>query len=241
MLEVAGLCSHYGRAQVLRDIELNVREGEIVTLIGPNGAGKSTLMRTISAVHPASGGSIKFHGREITGLRPDKIVAEGIVQVPEGRQLFGALTVWENLQLGAYTRLRRVAKKELAERYDFVYNLFPVLAEKKNEQAGVLSGGQQQMLAIGRALMSDPKLLLLDEPSLGLAPVMVENIFEVLIELNRTGLTLLLVEQNANLSLDVAGRGYVMEVGRITLSGTAAELKHDPRVIDIYLGGKQAG
>ncbi len=231
MLAVEGLRSSYGRIQVLHEISFSVATGEIVTLIGSNGAGKTTLMRAISGVQPINGGSIAFEGTAITREAPHARVRRGIAQVPEGRQIFGPLAVEDNLRLGAWTRGRDVAD-DLAR----VYDAFPVLAEKRALPAGALSGGQQQMLAIGRALMAKPKLLLLDEPSMGLAPILVEQIFRTIAELKRSGLTVLLVEQNAHAALGIADRAYVLETGRIVLTGPAHQLREDERVRSAYLG-----
>jgi branched-chain amino acid transport system ATP-binding protein len=231
VLAVEGLRSSYGRIQVLHEISFSVAAGEIVTLIGSNGAGKTTLMRAISGVQPINGGSIAFEGAAIAREAPHLRVRRGIAQVPEGRQIFGPLAVEDNLRLGAWTRGRDVAD-DLAR----VYDAFPVLAEKRALPAGALSGGQQQMLAIGRALMAKPKLLLLDEPSMGLAPILVEQIFNTIAELKRSGLTVLLVEQNAHAALGIADRAYVLETGRIVLTGPAHQLRADERVRSAYLG-----
>jgi branched-chain amino acid transport system ATP-binding protein len=232
MLAIDNLASRYGRIEVLHGISLNVRKGEIVTLVGSNGAGKSTLMRAISGVQPIATGSIRFDDRVIDRLRPHQRVAQGIAQVPEGRQVFEPLTVEENLQLGALVRRDDKISADLDE----IYTMFPVLAERRTNVAGTLSGGQQQMLAIGRALMARPKLLLLDEPSMGLAPVLVEQIFTTIGGLKARGITVLLVEQNANLALAIADRGYVIETGRIVMSGPGKELLNDPRIRSAYLG-----
>jgi branched-chain amino acid transport system ATP-binding protein len=232
MLAIDNLASRYGRIEVLHGISLNVRKGEIVTLVGSNGAGKSTLMRAISGVQPIATGSIRFDDRVIDRLRPHQRVAQGIAQVPEGRQVFEPLTVEENLQLGALVRRDDKINADLDE----IYTMFPVLAERRTNVAGTLSGGQQQMLAIGRALMARPKLLLLDEPSMGLAPVLVEQIFTTIGGLKARGITVLLVEQNANLALAIADRGYVIETGRIVMSGPGKELLNDPRIRSAYLG-----
>jgi branched-chain amino acid transport system ATP-binding protein len=230
VLAVEGLRSSYGRIQVLHEISFSVAAGEIVTLIGSNGAGKTTLMRAISGVQPINGGSIGFEGVPIAREAPHLRVRRGIAQVPEGRQIFGPLSVEDNLRLGAWTR--RDAADDLAR----VYDAFPALAEKRALSAGALSGGQQQMLAIGRALMAKPKLLLLDEPSMGLAPILVEQIFTTIAELKRSGLTVLLVEQNAYAALGIADRAYVLETGRIVLTGPAHLLREDERVKGAYLG-----
>jgi len=233
MLSISGLTSGHGRVRALHDVAIEVEAGEIVALLGANGAGKTTLLRTISGVHPAWGGSIRFDGREQGKLRAPQRLAAGLVQVPEGRQLFSPMTVEENLRLGAYRRQPKAgAEAVMAE----VYALFPVLAERRTQAAGDLSGGEQQMLALGRAMMAEPRLLLLDEPSMGLAPIIVERIFAVIRELHRRGVTILLVEQNAYAALGIADRAYVLETGRVTLSGTGAGLLADQRVREAYLG-----
>ena len=232
MLQVEGLRSSYGRIEALHGISLDVAAGEIIALLGANGAGKTTLIRAISGVQPISAGWVRFEGRPIERFAPHARVALGIAQVPEGRQLFAPLAVEDNLKLGAWTRRAADTEAELAA----VYELFPVLAERRRSVAGTLSGGQQQMLAIGRALMAKPRLLLLDEPSMGLAPMLVEQIFEVVGGLKRSGLTVLLVEQNARAALAIADRAYVLETGRITASGRAADISVDPRVRAAYLG-----
>jgi branched-chain amino acid transport system ATP-binding protein len=232
VLRVDNLASRYGRIEVLHGVSLQVQTGEIVTLVGSNGAGKTTLLRAISGVQPISGGNIHFAESPIDGLRAHQRVARGIAQVPEGRQVFAPLSVEDNLRLGAFTR----NDKEIDADLDQVYSTFPVLAERRGTPAGALSGGQQQMLAIGRALMARPKLMLLDEPSMGLAPTLVEQIFTIISELKARGLTVLLVEQNANAALAIADRGYVIETGRIVMSGPGRELSNDPRVRSAYLG-----
>jgi branched-chain amino acid transport system ATP-binding protein len=231
MLEVSGLTSHYGRIQALAGIDLAVREGELVALVGANGAGKSTLLRAISGVQPCSG-KITFNGNDISGVRSDRRVRLGIVQVPEGRQVFGPLSVEDNLRLGAYTRTRAESDAELER----VYALFPVLKQRRQQAAGVLSGGQQQMLAMGRGLMAKPRLLLLDEPSMGLAPRLVEEIFAKVRSLKEARTTIFLVDQNARAALSVADRGYVLETGRVVLAGSGAALLADGQVREAYLG-----
>jgi branched-chain amino acid transport system ATP-binding protein len=234
LLEVDRLVARYGRITALQDVSLHVEEGEIVTLIGANGAGKTTTLRTISGlVRPASG-TIRFAGRDITRLAPNDIVRAGIGHSPEGRRVFPRMTVRENLELGAYTRH---AKPEIAEDLERVFVIFPRLKERYEQKAGTMSGGEQQMLAIGRALMSRPKLLLLDEPSLGLSPKLVQTIFEVIRDINARGTTILLIEQNARQALAVAARGYVLEVGAIAHEGAAAELAASEAVRAAYLGG----
>ncbi|MCW5611597.1 MAG: ABC transporter ATP-binding protein [Rubrivivax sp.] len=229
MLEVRGLGSRYGRIPALEGIALRVRPGELVAIVGANGAGKTTLLRTLSGVQPASAGSLRFEGADIGRCSPRQRVRLGIVQVPEGRQVFAALSVEDNLLLGAYAR-------GSAATLDEIWTLFPVLRDKRSELAGMLSGGQQQMLALGRALMADPRLLLLDEPSMGLAPLLVAEIFGQVAALKARGTTILLVDQNARAALAVADRGYVMETGRIVLEGPAADLLRDPQVREAYLG-----
>ena len=229
MLEVLSLDSRYGRIPALRGVELRVRTGELVALVGANGAGKTTLLRAISGVQPCSAGSIAFDGRSLNRLSARRRVQLGIVQVPEGRQVFGPLSVQDNLLLGAFARGR-------ADALDGVLAMFPALQQKRHEPAGTLSGGQQQMLAIGRALMASPKLLLLDEPSMGLAPRLVAEIFAQIAGLKALGTTILLVDQNARAALAIADRGYVMETGRVVLDGPAAQLLRDPQVQQAYLG-----
>jgi branched-chain amino acid transport system ATP-binding protein len=232
LLEITGLASHYGRIQALRDITLEVGEGELVALVGANGAGKTTLLRTISGVQPATAGAIRFAGQDITRSAPDRRVRLGITQVPEGRQVFAPLSVEDNLRLGGYSRPRPEVGRGLAQ----VYARFPVLAERRERPAGTLSGGQQQMLAIGRALMASPRCLLLDEPSMGLAPMLVEEIFRTIRQLKEAGTTIFLVEQNAFAALAIADRGYVMETGAIALAGTGAALLQNEQVKTAYLG-----
>src|SRR5271165_3842887 len=235
MLQIRELEVAYGSITALHRISLSVETGKIITLVGSNGAGKSTTLRAISGLVRAKHGNILFEGEEIANRAPHRIVAMGITQVPEGRMIFSNLTVMENLQMGAYRR-RKTA--EIKKDYDYVFDVFPRLKEREKQVAGTLSGGEQQMLAIGRALMSQPKLLLLDEPSLGLAPLLVKTIFEKIVEINRQqGLTILLVEQNANLALEVSSFGYVLETGKITLSGDSPSLRQNPQVKSAYLGG----
>ncbi len=236
MLTVKSLNTYYGGIHALKDASLEVKEGEIVALIGSNGAGKSTLLNCISGVVPIHSGSVLFNDRDITLLAPEKIVGLGVVQVPEGRQLFNPLTVLENLELGAYLRFSRRNKKEIEKDLTYVLELFQILKERKNQKAGTLSGGEQQMLSIGRAIMDRPKLMLLDEPSLGLAPLVVVEIFDVIRKLQKEGTTILLVEQNARAALKVATRGYVIETGRIILKGEAKALLKDEDVMRAYLG-----
>lgn len=233
MLELTNLHTYYGNIQALKGVTLRVAEGEIVTLIGANGAGKTTTLMSVSGVTPSRQGQATFLGQDITRFSTERIVALGITQVPEGRMIFPRLTVRENLLMGAY--LRR-DKAGIRADEDHAYGLFPVLHERRSQLGGTLSGGEQQMLAIGRALLSRPKLLLLDEPSLGLAPLIVENIFEIIKQINRDGVTVMLVEQNAQMALHIAHRGYVLETGRVTLEGAAGDLLSDPKVRSAYLG-----
>lgn len=235
MLEIKNLNVCYGAISALHDISLRVEPGEIVTLIGANGAGKTTTLRAISGMLKPKSGQVLYDGRDITGVPPHKLVGQGLAHCPEGRMVFANLSVRENLQMGAY--LQR-DKKVIAREEEFVFATFPRLKEREAQLAGTLSGGEQQMLAIGRALMSQPRCLLLDEPSLGIAPLLVKLIFEKIVELNRSRkLTILLVEQNANLALEISHRGYVLETGRILLSDNAATLRADPKVREAYLGG----
>lgn len=235
MLELHDLSVAYGGITALHGISLKVEQGSIVTLVGANGAGKTTTLRAISGLAKPSGGRISYKGQDIHGLPPHKIVALGIAQSPEGRLVFANLTVLENLKMGAYLRKDKAA---FAKDFDFIFSIFPRLEERQSQLAGTLSGGEQQMLAIGRALMSKPELLLLDEPSLGIAPLLTKTIFEQIVAINRElKLTILLVEQNANLALEVSHYGYVLETGEIILQNTAAALREDPKVREAYLGG----
>ena len=235
MLEIKNLTVNYGAITALQSVSLKVEQGDIVTLIGCNGAGKSTTLKTISGLLKPKSGEIFYEGRDIAGLPPHDIVKRGMSQVPEGRMIFANLTVWENLKMGAYLQKDRAAgQREM----DFVFITFPRLKEREKQIAGTLSGGEQQMLAIGRALMSKPKFLMLDEPSLGIAPLLVKTIFEKIVEINRQhGITILLVEQNANLALQVSRYGYVLETGRVTLQDTSAALRENSQVKEAYLGG----
>ena len=237
LLSVKGLVAGYGSVEVLHEVPLEVREGEIVTLIGGNGAGKSTTLMCISGIVPVRGGEIRFAGEKISdgsgGVRADKLVGRGLVQVPEGRRIFPRMTVLENLMMGAYGR---DDKDGIARDLEHVYALFDILKQRSAQLGGTLSGGEQQMLAIGRAILSKPRLLMMDEPSMGIAPLLVARIFEAVRELNREGLTILLVEQNARAALKLATRGYVLETGRMTLTDDAAKLLVDPRVREAYLG-----
>ena len=234
LLEVKDLDVYYGAVHALKGVSIRVEPGEIVTLIGANGAGKTTLLRALSGVVPARSGSVRFDGKDLMKLPPHDIVGLGISQSPEGRMVFANLTVDENLELGAYKRRDRAA---IASDREAVFKLFPRLLERRRQSAGTLSGGEQQMLAIGRSLMSRPRLLLLDEPSLGLAPLLVREIFKTVVEINRGGVTVLLVEQNAHMALSVAQRGYVLETGRVRLEDRAAALLENEEVKSAYLGG----
>ena len=233
LLEVSEIDAHYGRIQALRRLSLDVGQGEIVALIGSNGAGKTTTLRTISGLMHPGYGTIKFDGQDITHMGPEKIVDLGICQSPEGRRLFARMTVMDNLMMGAYTRRDKAA---IGTDVDHVFELFPRLKERRNQVAGTLSGGEQQMCAMGRALMAKPKVLMLDEPSLGLSPILVETIFSIIREINATGTPVLLVEQNANKALEVAHRGYVIETGVIVQTGTGKELLQSEEVQKAYLG-----
>jgi len=233
VLDLKDIHTYYGSIHALKGVSLQVREGEIVTLIGANGAGKSTTLRSINGLNHPRKGRISFQGRDITTLVPHRVVKLGIAQSPEGRKLFPRMSVLENLEMGAFQRDDRSTLRDDLER---VYSLFPRLEERKNQRAGTLSGGEQQMCAIGRALMAHPKLLLLDEPSMGLAPIFVEKIFEIVREINEQGTPILLVEQNALMALDTAHRGYVMETGRIALSDDAKSLRENEQVQKTYLG-----
>ena len=232
MLSVKGLDCHYGRIQALRGIDLEVRQGELVALVGANGAGKTTLLRTLSGILAASAGEVRYEGRDITRDAAESRVRAGIVQVPEGRQVFGPLSVEDNLRLGGYTRTRAERERELAR----VFELYPALKERRGHPAGTLSGGQQQMLAMGRAMMAQPRLLLLDEPSMGLAPKLVAEVFAYITALKQARGTIFLVDQNARAALAIADRGYVLETGRVVLAGTGAELLASSKVREAYLG-----
>ena len=234
LLEVDGIHTYYGNIEALKGVSLTVEEGEIVTLIGSNGAGKSTTLRSISGLTPARKGTIRFNDRDISMMPPQDIVQLGIAQSPEGRHCFSRMTVRENLDLGAYLRKDRDGIEQDMQR---IFELFPRLLEREKQKAGTMSGGEQQMLAIGRALMGNPKLLLLDEPSMGIAPILVERIYETIVEINRQGMTILLVEQNANYALEVSARGYVLETGRVAIEDESASLRENPQVQAAYLGG----
>ena len=233
MLKVNNINVYYGAIHAIKDVSFEVNDGEIVTLIGANGAGKSTTLQTISGLLRSRTGSIEFMGKDIGSVPPDKLVAHGLAQVPEGRRVFLQMTVEENLEMGAFTQ----PASTIAPNMEKVYAQFPRLKERRRQVAGTLSGGEQQMLAMGRALMSNPKLLMLDEPSMGLAPILVEQIFDIIKQLHKAGTTILLVEQNAQMALSVADRGYVLETGRVTLSGPGKELLADEAVKKAYLGG----
>ena len=233
LLEITDIHTFYGNIEALKGISLTVNEGEIVTMIGSNGAGKSTTLRSVSGLTPPREGSIRFDGNEIGETPPQEIVSMGISQSPEGRKCFGRMTVRENLELGAYLRKDSSKVKDDMRR---VFELFPRLEEREKQKAGTMSGGEQQMLAIGRALMADPKLLLLDEPSMGIAPILVERIYETIAEINKQGTTILLVEQNANFALEVSNRGYVLETGTVALTDDASKLQGNPEVQKAYLG-----
>lgn len=231
MLKVKDINVYYGKIHALKNVSFEVRPGEVVALIGANGAGKSTTLRAIAGLVKPASGRIHLQAEDITGLSPDKIVSKGITLVPEGRRVFPDLTVLENLKIGAYLR-----KDNLEDDIKWVYDLFPRLKERSWQAAGTLSGGEQQMLAVGRALMSRPKLMMLDEPSLGLAPLVVQDIFSIIREINRQGVTVLLIEQNANMALKIADLAYVLETGNITMSGTGAELLANEKIKEAYLG-----
>lgn len=235
MLEIKNLNVHYGVIHALKSASLIVNKGEIVTLIGANGAGKTTTLRTISGLNKATDGEILLEGKNITNLPANKRVEMKLSQVPEGRRIFPAMTIMENLELGAY--LRR-DKSEIKKDMDNIYELFPILGQRKKQTAGTLSGGEQQMLAMGRALMSRPEILLLDEPSMGLAPLLVKEIFDIIVNINKTGTTILLVEQNAKMALSIAHRAYVIETGSIVMSGTGEELSKSDEIKKAYLGGE---
>jgi branched-chain amino acid transport system ATP-binding protein len=233
MLEVQNINSYYGKIHALKDVSISIEKGEVVTIIGANGAGKSTMLRTTSGLLKPRTGSIRLEGEDLTQLRPHEIVMKGVVQVPEGRRVFGRLTVKENLEMGAFTIPN---KKKNLENIDHVFAMFPRLKERSKQVAGTLSGGEQQMLAMGRALMSNPRVLLLDEPSMGLAPVLVDGIFDTIRQLHAAGTTILLVEQNARMALQVASRGYVLQTGAIIFSDSAASLADNEMVRKSYLG-----
>lgn len=235
ILEIDHINVHYGAIHALKDVSFKLNENEIIALIGANGAGKSTSLNTISGLlHPTSG-SITYLGEDITLTSPQEIVRKGIIQVPEGRRIFASMSVWENLEIGGYNRKSKVENRE---RMEAMFERFPRLKERRNQAGGTLSGGEQQMLAIARGLMADPKVLLLDEPSMGLAPILVEQIFDIIREINESGTSIILVEQNALMALSIADRGYVLDTGKVVLAGSSSDLLHDPMVINAYLGGE---
>lgn len=234
MLKVSGIHAYYGNIQVLKNIDLQVEKGSIVTILGANGAGKTTTMKTVAGLLKPQQGKIEFLGEDVTGLRPDQLLRKGIALVPEGRQILAGMTVMENLEMGAYHR----KDNEIGQDLEKVLERFPILKEREKQLGGTLSGGQQQMLAIARAILSRPKLLLLDEPSMGLAPLIVADIFKIIKEINETGTTVLLVEQNARQALKISDYGYVLEIGKIVADGKAQELLNDPRIMEAYLGKK---
>lgn len=241
MLRMRNVSAYYGRIQALKGISLHVLPGEIVCLIGANGAGKTTALRSISGLMDSVDGEIFFNGNCLSGLMPDQIVRLGISHVPEGRQLFAPLTVKDNLRLGAYQRYKRANKAQIEKDIRSIFQMFPLLEERSSHLAGTLSGGEQQMLAIGRALMSKPRLLLLDEPSMGLAPMVTREIFQVIAQLGKQGTTILLVEQNARMALEIADRGYVLETGKVIIEGTSVELLENREVKRAYLGKGRRG
>ncbi len=235
ILEINHINVHYGAIHALKDVSFKLDQNEIIALIGANGAGKSTSLNTISGLlHPTSG-TITYLGEEITSTTPQEIVRKGIIQVPEGRRIFASMSVWENLEIGGYNRRN---KAENRERIEAMFERFPRLKERRNQAGGTLSGGEQQMLAIARGLMADPRVLLLDEPSMGLAPILVEQIFDIIREINESGTSIILVEQNALMALSIADRGYVLDTGKVVLEGSSNDLLHDPLVINAYLGGE---
>jgi branched-chain amino acid transport system ATP-binding protein len=237
MLRIEGLNASYGSIQVLKNVSLRVPKGKVISIIGANGAGKSTLLKSISGLMKISKGSIFYKDEDIAGMPANRIVGLGISQVPEGRQIFGHLSVLDNIHLGAYLYFKRSNRLEIKERVDRIYEIFPILETRSKQIAGTLSGGEQQMLTIARALMARPELLLLDEPSMGIAPLILREIFNVIQQLNESGTTILLVEQNARAALKVAHHSYVLERGEIVMEGLAGELLHNPRVKEVYLGG----
>ncbi|MDQ0184502.1 branched-chain amino acid transport system ATP-binding protein [Cytobacillus kochii] len=233
MLRVSNLNAGYGNLQVLRNITFEVNSGELVSILGTNGAGKTTLLRTLSGLISTTNGQIEFNGKHIQKMQPENIVKEGLIQVPEGRMLFTEMTIRENLELGAYSS---GARKNMKKNIEYCFKLFPILKERENQMAGSFSGGQQQMLAIGRALMAQPKILLLDEPSTGLSPLLTKQVFDIIKEIKQQGVTVLLVEQNAHQALSMSDRGYVIENGEIVMSGTAESLLQDNKLRESYLG-----
>lgn len=234
MLKVTNINVHYGVIHALKGVSFELEEGEIVALIGANGAGKSTLLNTISGILPATSGKVEYLKEDITNMAPQMVVRKGIVQVPEGRKIFTSMTVMENLEMGAYSLDDR---KQIYEKIDEMFQKFPILGKRSKQLGGTLSGGEQQMLAIARGLMAKPKLILLDEPSMGLAPILVEQIFDIIQDINQHGTSVLLVEQNAQMALSIANRAYVLETGRVILEGSAKKLMKNPIVVEAYLGG----
>jgi branched-chain amino acid transport system ATP-binding protein len=234
MLKVDGIHVYYGAIHALQGVSFHLEEGEIVALIGANGAGKSSILNTVSGLYHPTQGTIEYLGEDISDTPPQNIVNKGVIQVPEGRKIFASMSVWENLEMGAYTVKDR---KLILERIDAMFQRFPRLKERKNQPGGTLSGGEQQMLAIARGLMSSPRLLLLDEPSMGLAPILVEQIFDIIRDINDNGTSVLLVEQNAQMALSIADRGYVLDTGKMVMEGEAHALLENPQVISAYLGG----
>ena len=236
MLKITGIDAYYGGVQALKEISMELGEREVVCLIGANGAGKTTLLNVISCLHRPRRGKVEFRGKDVTDFRPERIVGEGIIQTPEGRELFNPLTVMENLEMGSYLRFRKNEKEEIKKDLERILDMFPILKSRTNQLAGTLSGGEQQMLAIGRSLMGKPKVMLMDEPSLGLAPLVVREIFDVILRLKEEGIPILLVEQNTKAALRVSERCYVMETGRIVLHGFAQEMMEDEKIKMAFLG-----
>ena len=239
MLKVNNISTYYGKLEVLKDVSMTIEQGEIIAVIGNNGAGKTTLINTITGLLQPKQGSIEFKNNDITNIHTNKIVELGIIQVPEGREIFSDLTVRENLELGAYARYKKEAKDKILETLENVFTIFPLLKKRERQIAGTLSGGEQQMLAIGRGLMSNPDVMLLDEPSLGLAPLIVEEVFETIKKLNKKGTTFLIVEQNAFAALSISNRAYVLELGKITIEGESKSLLNNEKVQESFLGKKR--
>ncbi len=239
MLKVNNISTYYGKLEVLKDVSMTIEQGEIIAVIGNNGAGKTTLINTITGLLQPKQGSIEFKNNDITNIHTNKIVELGIIQVPEGREIFSDLTVRENLELGAYARYKKEAKDKILETLENVFTIFPLLKKRERQIAGTLSGGEQQMLAIGRGLMSNPDVMLLDEPSLGLAPLIVEEVFETIKKLNKQGTTFLIVEQNAFAALSISNRAYVLELGKITIEGESKSLLNNEKVQESFLGKKR--
>ena len=239
MLKVNNISTYYGKLEVLKNVSMSIKQGEIIAVIGNNGAGKTTLINTITGLLQPKQGSIEFKNHDITNIHTNKIVELGIIQVPEGREIFSDLTVRENLELGAYARYKKEAKDKILETLENVFTIFPLLKKRERQIAGTLSGGEQQMLAIGRGLMSNPDVMLLDEPSLGLAPLIVEEVFETIKKLNKQGTTFLIVEQNAFAALSISNRAYVLELGKITIEGESKSLLNNEKVQESFLGKKR--